>query len=143
MFRLLTAFVVAPFAVAFVHGLTQGTGEGIESLAAGALVQAAIVLIVAVPIGLALFALAWKLKRLQWYWAAAAGAILGLLFFGPVFFPTVFDESLRDWKKVEALINLGGSVVYTTVVALATWALGIWRNPALWARQNGGSRAAV
>jgi hypothetical protein len=143
MFRLLTAFVVAPFVVAFIHGLLQGTGEPIESLAAGALVQAAMVLAVAVPVGMAFFAVAWKFKKLQWYWAAAGGAIIGLLFFGPVFLPTVVDDNLRDWKKIEALKNLGVFVIYTASVALATWVLGIWRNPAVWARQGGGSRSAV
>ncbi|WP_395689255.1 hypothetical protein [Caenimonas koreensis] len=143
MFRLLSAFVFAPFLVALLGRFVLGSGESIGALATGALVHAALVLVVAVPLGLALFAVAWKLKRLQWYWAAAGGAIIGMLFFGPAFVPTFFDDGLRDWKKIEALEDLAGFVMYTTVIALATWVLGIWRNPALWTRRDEVARRAV
>ena len=136
MFRLLTSFVLGPFLVALTHGLLGGGGGPLDSLTTGALAQAMLVLVFAVPIGLALFALAWKFRKLQWYWAAAGGAAIGLLFFGPALLPTVLDDGLRGWKKMEALVELGGFVVYTTCVALATWVLGIWRNPALWSRAN-------
>ena len=143
MFRVLTAFVFGPFLGAFIQGLLRGRGEFAESLAIGALVQATFVLAVAVPIGLALFALAWKFRKLQWYWAAAGGGAIGLLFFGPAFLPIVIDDGLRDWKRMEALVDLGEFVIYTTGAALATWVLGIWRNTALWSRQERHSRGAV
>lgn len=143
MFRLLSAFVFAPFVVAFLSSLVLGSGESIGALATGALVHAALVLVVAVPLGLALLAIAWKFKKLQWYWAAAGGALIGMLYLGPIFVSTVFDEGLRDWKKIEALEDLAGFVMYTTVIALATWVLGIWRNPALWTRREEVARHAV
>jgi hypothetical protein len=131
MLRLLIAFVAAPFLPACLRNLLLSGGQ-FQTSALGALVETAYLLLFAVPLGLALFGVAWKFGKIQWYWAAAAGALVGLIFFVPVVLPTLADVRLRDWKKIEALTELGTVVVYCTGVALLTWVLGVWRNPALW-----------
>jgi hypothetical protein len=136
--RLFAAIVVAPFIVTFMAALPGVGGERFHSAMFSPFVQPAITVMMMVPIVLALFAVGWWLRRLQWYWAAAGGSSIGVLLFGPMFWTTLADDRLLDWKRLDALATLGGFIGYTVAVFLVAWGLGIWRNPRF---QNEGGRS--
>jgi sugar phosphate permease len=136
--RLLTATVVAPFLVTLLAALPGIGGDRFESAMFSPLVQPAFTVMMIVPIILALFAVGWWHQKLQWYWAAAAGTLVGILLFGPMFWPTLADDNLRDWKRLDTLATLSGFVGYTAAIFLVAWVLGIWRNPRF---QGEGSRS--
>ncbi len=136
MFRLLAAFVLTPLVLILAWVMLQPSGDlGNYAMPWGvAAIHITVILLGVTPIAISLFAVCWAIKRIQWYWAVLAGGCLGLLCYGPFAADTVFNDRLRDWKKIEALQDLGVVVVGSMALALLIWILGIWRNPELWTR---------